>query len=88
MTIAQTMISAGYEKECIKIYSMIRKSIVDEVMYRLGFENLTLSQMKKLHWEVLDMKIQAWLSRPVLLSGVHYQLNGSCVIMSLKALIQ
>lgn len=61
-TIDQTMISAGYGKECLKIYIMIRKSIVDEGMYRIGYGTLTMSQMKKLDWEILDIKIQAWLS--------------------------
>lgn len=61
-TIARTMISAGYGRECLKIYVMIRKSIVDENMYKLGLENLTFSQIQKLDWKVLDFKIQTWLS--------------------------
>lgn len=38
-SIAQTMISAGYGKECVKVYKIMRKSIVDESLYRLGFED-------------------------------------------------
>lgn len=73
-TIAQAMISAGYGKECVKIYNVLRKSIVGEGLYRLGFETLTLSQIQKLDWEVLDLKIRSWLNGSgvairILLSG-------------------
>lgn len=61
-SIAQTMVSAGYGKECVKIYTLLRKSIVDEGLYRLGFGTLTLSQIQKLDWEVLDLKIRSWLN--------------------------
>ncbi|KAG1371644.1 exocyst complex component EXO70A1-like [Cocos nucifera] len=59
--IAQTMISAGYGKECFRIYKILRKSIIDECLYRLGFEKLSASQIQKLDWESLDSKIQTWL---------------------------
>ncbi|KAJ0979420.1 hypothetical protein J5N97_014894 [Dioscorea zingiberensis] len=60
--IAGAMISAGYAKECVKIYKVHRKSIVDEGLYRLGFEKLNINQVQKLDWEVLDLKIRAWIS--------------------------
>ncbi|GMI97056.1 exocyst subunit exo70 family protein H7 [Hibiscus trionum] len=61
--IAEAMISAGYAKECIKIYKIIRKSIVDEALYHLGVERgLTFQQLQKMEWEVLEVKIKAWLS--------------------------
>ncbi|GLU11696.1 hypothetical protein SLE2022_284230 [Rubroshorea leprosula] len=61
-TIADCMISAGYTKECIKIYKIIRKSIIDEALYHLGVERLTLSQLQKMDWEVLEIKIKSWLN--------------------------
>ncbi|KAL4283380.1 hypothetical protein GQ457_16G011010 [Hibiscus cannabinus] len=61
--IAEAMISAGYAKECIKIYKIIRKSIVDEALYHLGVERgLTFQQVQKMEWEVLEVKIKTWLS--------------------------
>ena len=59
--IADCMISAGYGKECVKIYTLMRKSIVDEAMYYLGVEKLTSSQVMKMDWEVIELKIKHWL---------------------------
>ncbi|XVF46459.1 hypothetical protein PTKIN_Ptkin03bG0028000 [Pterospermum kingtungense] len=60
--IAEAMISAGYTRECMKIYKIIRKSIVDEALYHLGFERLTLQQIQKMDWEILEVKIKNWLN--------------------------
>ncbi|KAG8488467.1 hypothetical protein CXB51_016204 [Gossypium anomalum] len=57
------MISAGYAKECFKIYRTIRKSIVDEALYNLGVErNLGFQQIQKMEWETLEVKIKHWLN--------------------------
>ncbi|XP_010260020.1 PREDICTED: exocyst complex component EXO70B1-like [Nelumbo nucifera] len=61
-SIADCMISSGYGKECVKIYMIIRKSIVDEGLYRLGIEQLTSSRIQKMDWDVLDVKIKTWLN--------------------------
>ncbi|KAF8396718.1 hypothetical protein HHK36_018346 [Tetracentron sinense] len=73
-SIADCMISLGYGKECVKIYKTIRKSIVDESLYHLGVERLSSSQIHKMDWEVLELKIKNWLnavkvSMKVLFSG-------------------
>ncbi|XVE79653.1 hypothetical protein DITRI_Ditri14bG0075400 [Diplodiscus trichospermus] len=61
--IAEAMISAGYAKECIKVYKVIRKSIVDEALYNLGVERtLTFQQIQKMEWEALEVKIKNWLN--------------------------
>ncbi|KAB2073733.1 hypothetical protein ES319_A07G104500v1 [Gossypium barbadense] len=61
--IAEAMISAGYAKECFKIYRTIRKSIVDEALYNLGVErNLGFQQIQKMEWETLEVKIKYWLN--------------------------
>ncbi|PSR98235.1 Exocyst complex component EXO70A1 like [Actinidia chinensis var. chinensis] len=60
-SIAECMISSGYGKECVKIYKIIRKSIVDEGIYKLGVEKFSSSQIHKMHWNVLEMKINNWL---------------------------
>ncbi|KAL9322834.1 hypothetical protein ACSQ67_010887 [Phaseolus vulgaris] len=61
-SIVECMVSAGYSKECIKIYVMMRKSIVDEALYRLGVEKLSFSQVQKMDWEVLESKIKCWVN--------------------------
>ncbi|KAJ8753972.1 hypothetical protein K2173_001870 [Erythroxylum novogranatense] len=60
-SIAECMISCGYTKECIKVYKIIRKSIIDEGIYKLGVERLSSSKVNKLSWEVLELKIKNWL---------------------------
>ncbi|KAB1223995.1 Exocyst complex component EXO70A1 [Morella rubra] len=60
-SIAECMISSGYGKECVSIYKIIRKSIVDEGIYRLGVEKLSSSQINKMGWEVLELRIKNWL---------------------------
>lgn len=61
--IAECMIGAGYGKECVKIFKIIRKSVVDEALYHLNVESrLSLAQIQKMDWEVLEVKIKAWLN--------------------------
>lgn len=59
--IADCMTSSGYGRECFRIYQRIRKSIIVEALDRLGFENLSLSQIQKLEWEIMEKKIRKWL---------------------------
>ncbi|KAI3860505.1 hypothetical protein MKX03_017887 [Papaver bracteatum] len=59
--ISDCMISFGYGKEVVKIYKIIRKSIVDESLYKLGVERLTAAQISKMDWEMLDFKIKNWV---------------------------
>ncbi|KAG2397668.1 hypothetical protein LR48_Vigan1242s000100 [Vigna angularis] len=60
--IADCMISSGYGKECVQVYILMRKSIVDEALYHLGVEKLSLARVQKLDWEVLELKIKKWLN--------------------------
>ncbi|XP_076918340.1 exocyst complex component EXO70H1-like [Bidens hawaiensis] len=60
-SIADCMIRSGYGKECVKIYKILRKSIVDETMYNLGVEKYSLNQINKMDWEVMEPKIKTWL---------------------------
>ncbi|KAE8681822.1 hypothetical protein F3Y22_tig00111305pilonHSYRG00030 [Hibiscus syriacus] len=59
--IADCMISCGCAKECVEIYNAIRKSIIDEGIYKLGIEKLRSSQINKMEWDVLNLKIKEWL---------------------------
>ncbi|MQL78936.1 hypothetical protein Taro_011357 [Colocasia esculenta] len=62
-SIAECMISCGYGKECVDIYKTIRRSIVDEGLYKLGFEKTTPAQVQKLlDWDILDIRIRNWLA--------------------------
>ncbi|XP_042015324.1 exocyst complex component EXO70H1-like [Salvia splendens] len=76
--IAECMISSGYAKECLKIYKIIRKSIVDEGIYKLGVEKLSSSQIHKMDWEVLDLRIKNWLS--AVRTAVQTLFNGERIL--------
>ncbi|KAI4349253.1 hypothetical protein L6164_009865 [Bauhinia variegata] len=60
-SIAECMISAGYGKECIGVYKVIRKSIIDEGIYRLNVEKVSSSKINKMDWQVLELKTKTWL---------------------------
>ncbi|XP_058109843.1 exocyst complex component EXO70H1-like [Magnolia sinica] len=59
--IADCMISSGYGRECVNIFRNIRKSIVEEAIYRLGFQRISSKLIQKLDWEVLEHKIKNWM---------------------------
>ncbi|GAA0154887.1 membrane traffic protein [Lithospermum erythrorhizon] len=61
-SIAECMITSGYAKECLKVYRIIRKSIIDEGIYKLGVEKVPPSHMHKMDHEVLEEKIKNWLN--------------------------
>ncbi|CAN0909436.1 Exocyst complex component EXO70H1 [Linum grandiflorum] len=54
-SIAECMISAGYTKECLRIYLLIRKSIVDEGLYLLGVDH-------QLNPEAIESAVKNWLN--------------------------
>jgi exocyst complex protein 7 len=56
------MIASGYTRECIHIYKIVRKSVIDEALDNLGVERFSLSQIQKMDWEVLEFKIKQWLN--------------------------
>ncbi|KAF3773312.1 Exocyst complex component [Nymphaea thermarum] len=60
-SIAESMIAFGYGKECVKVYKILRKSIVDEGIYRLGIERTSSAQIQRMDWDVLEMKIRGWI---------------------------
>ncbi|KAG7576616.1 Exocyst complex component Exo70 [Arabidopsis thaliana x Arabidopsis arenosa] len=60
-SIAECMIGSGYAKECLSIYKSIRKSIIDEGIYRLEVEKTSTGKVKKMSWEVMELKIRSWL---------------------------
>lgn len=60
--IADCMISSGYGKECISIYRPLRKSIIDEAIYKLGVDKTISNQIQKMEWNVVEIRINNWLN--------------------------
>lgn len=59
--IADCMVLSGYGRECMKIYRVIRVSMVEEGLYRLGIERYSSSQINKMSPEALNHQIKTWL---------------------------
>ncbi|KAK3410039.1 hypothetical protein EUGRSUZ_J02092 [Eucalyptus grandis] len=61
--IVDCMIACGYGKECMDIYKIVRRSVVDEELDHLGFERpIHPWKMQKMDWKVLEVKVKSWLS--------------------------
>ncbi|GLJ05998.1 hypothetical protein SUGI_0030160 [Cryptomeria japonica] len=60
-TIAQGMAKSGYTRECVRIFALTRKSVVDESFYNLGVEIVRLKDVRKMQWKLLDDKIKKWI---------------------------
>ncbi|TMW88037.1 hypothetical protein EJD97_019104 [Solanum chilense] len=60
--IADCMIAAGYGRECVKLYKVNRKSVIDQTLFYLGIEKLNSYQVQKMDWELMETKIKNWLS--------------------------
>ncbi|CAA2995379.1 exocyst complex component EXO70A1-like [Olea europaea subsp. europaea] len=76
--IADFMISCGYAKECLKIYTVIRKSIVDEGIFKLGVEKFSASQIHKMDWNALESRINNWLN--AVITAVKTLFNGEKIL--------
>ncbi|XP_073156660.1 exocyst complex component EXO70H1-like [Henckelia pumila] len=76
--IAECMISSGYVRECLKIYKIIRQSVVDEGIYRVGVEKLSPWQIHRMNWEALELRINHWLN--ALRVSVKTLFNGERIL--------
>ncbi|CAI9753714.1 unnamed protein product [Fraxinus pennsylvanica] len=59
--IAERMIASGYLRECIQVYGSVRKSAVDASLKKLGIEKLSIGDIQRLEWEILETKIRRWI---------------------------
>ncbi|KAF2311499.1 hypothetical protein GH714_024392 [Hevea brasiliensis] len=84
--IAERMIRSGYEKECVQVYSNVRRDALDECLVILGVEKLSIEEVQKIDWKSLDEKMRKWIQAikigiRVLLAGekrlCDYIFNGS-----------
>ncbi|CAL5322418.1 unnamed protein product [Camellia sinensis] len=60
--IADCMIISGYGKECVKIYKIIRTSIVEEQLYHLGIGRYNSSMINQMNSEAFEQHIKNWLN--------------------------
>lgn len=72
--IAERMIRSGYEKECIQVYSSVRRDALDECLVILGVEKLSIEEVQKIEWKSLDEKMKKWIQAVKI--GVRVLLTG------------
>lgn len=58
---ADRMIRAGYEKECVQVYTNVRREALDECLVILGVEKLSIEEVQKMAWKDLDEKMNKWI---------------------------
>ncbi|XP_010528405.1 PREDICTED: exocyst complex component EXO70B1 [Tarenaya hassleriana] len=59
--IANAMISAGYGRECIQTYTIVRKEAVDEFLYNHEIEKMSIEDVLKMDWSILNLNIKKWV---------------------------
>lgn len=59
--IAVRMIWAGYGKELCQVYSSVRRDILDECLSILGLERMSIEEVQRSEWRVLDEKMKKWI---------------------------
>jgi len=58
--IAQRMVTAGFSHECCNVYVDVRKRVLEDSLYRLGVERLSIDEVQKLPWETQEDTIKKW----------------------------
>ncbi|KAF7833975.1 exocyst complex component EXO70B1 [Senna tora] len=59
--IADRMVRSGYERECLQVYSSVRRDALDECLAILGVEKLSIEEVQKIAWKLLDEKMKKWI---------------------------
>ncbi|KAI4343619.1 hypothetical protein L6164_010950 [Bauhinia variegata] len=59
--IADRMIRSGYEKECLQVYSSVRRDAFDECLVILGVEKESIEEIQTVAWTPLDVKMKNWV---------------------------
>ncbi|XP_026657383.2 exocyst complex component EXO70B1-like [Phoenix dactylifera] len=59
--IAGAMIAAGYETECCQAFIITRRDAFDENLTKIGFQKMSVSDVQRMQWELLEGEIAAWI---------------------------
>lgn len=60
-SIVQRMVAAGYSRECIQVYGTVRKSAMETIFKQLGIVKISIGDVQRLEWEVVEGKIRKWI---------------------------
>ncbi|XP_042458540.1 exocyst complex component EXO70A1-like isoform X1 [Zingiber officinale] len=59
--LAQQLVQAGHQQQCLKIYREVRSSTLEKSLSSLGVDKLSRDEVQKLPWESLETKIGNWI---------------------------
>ncbi|XP_020582775.1 exocyst complex component EXO70A1-like [Phalaenopsis equestris] len=59
--LAQQMVHAGKQDQCLKFYCETRSSALESSLRKLGVERLSKDDVQRMPWEVLEAKIGNWI---------------------------
>lgn len=68
--IIDRMFRSGYERECLQVYSSVRRDALDECLVILGVERLSIEEVQKVEWRSLDEKMKNWVQAVKVVVGV------------------
>ncbi|GLJ15821.1 hypothetical protein SUGI_0260940 [Cryptomeria japonica] len=68
--IAERMVACGYTEECCQVYICVRRHVLEESLYRLGIEKLSIEEIQKMDWECLEGKMKKWNQAAKIAVGV------------------
>lgn len=59
--IANLMFDSNYDRECTQAFISVRKEALDECLYILEVEKLSIEDVMKMEWVALNSKIRRWI---------------------------
>ncbi|KAE9610136.1 putative exocyst complex component Exo70, cullin repeat-like-containing domain-containing protein [Lupinus albus] len=79
--IVERMVRSGYERECLQVYSSVRRDALDECLVILDVERLSIEEVQRIEWQSLDEKMKNWVQAVKIVVGV---LLCGCVMQLLN----
>ncbi|XP_042391107.1 exocyst complex component EXO70B1-like [Zingiber officinale] len=59
--IADHMILAKYDRELHQVYCTVRRDILDECLSILGIDRISIEEVQRIEWRMLDDKMKKWI---------------------------
>lgn len=60
-SIANLMFNSKYDRECVQAYTSLRKDALDECLFILEMEKLSIEDVLRTEWNTLNSKIRRWI---------------------------
>ncbi|XAR51663.1 hypothetical protein NMG60_11006353 [Bertholletia excelsa] len=60
-SIASLMFDSNYDRECMQAFVGVRKDALDDFLFILDVEKLSIEDVLKMEWDILNSKIRRWI---------------------------